>query len=404
MSKKTARIALVTLGPLDEFSIGGLATMTAFLQYVVGEFSPHDCEVISLANSMSDSASVRFLQPWQWLGHPDIVAGRWHGKPYWHVGAYWVELEPKRYQARAGLTELLERFDLVQFVVGYPAWACSARGVSRPILIWTATTSGPDRYSRMRQMASTKRIWTILMLRLAESYDRAAIRLARFVFALSTYTLDQIKPWTLPERIAPAPCGVDTNLFLPDEGENGKYILAVGRLSDARKNIGLLFRAYSRLLKCLPCAPELYLVGDLYPTQQVCHLLAKLRILDKVRFIGPKRGHELAELYRGASTFVLSSDEEGLGIVILEAMASGLPVISTACGGPETLVLHGETGFLTPVGDADTLANAIHLTLTDTVLRNKMRRNARLVAEERFSYHAASKVFLDKYKQILGSI
>ena len=67
---------------------------------------------------------------------------------------------------------------------------------------------------------------------------------------------------------------------------------------------------------------------------------------------GPLGDDELVELYRGAALLALSSDEEGLGLVILEAMASGIPVVSTACGGPQTSVVDGETGFLTPVGDA----------------------------------------------------
>ena len=54
--------------------------------------------------------------------------------------------------------------------------------------------------------------------------------------------------------------------------------------------------------------------------------------------------------------FLLSSNEEGLGLVIGEAMAAGLPVVSTRCGGPETFVVEGVTGYLTPVGDAQAMA------------------------------------------------
>jgi len=111
----------------------------------------------------------------------------------------------------------------------------------------------------------------------------------------------------------------------------------------------------------------------------------------------------LAELYRNALFFVLSSNEEGLGIVILEAMASGLPVVSTACGGPATSLVHGETGLLTPVGDARALADAMQTLLGDSDLRRRMGTEGRRVAEERFSLAAAGKVFLDSYDEVFST-
>lgn len=67
----------------------------------------------------------------------------------------------------------------------------------------------------------------------------------------------------------------------------------------------------------------------------------------------------LRELYNGAFMFVVSWDVVGLGMVILEAMACGLPVFNTACSGPATVIVVGETGLLTQVGDANALAKAL---------------------------------------------
>ena len=107
-------------------------------------------------------------------------------------------------------------------------------------------------------------------------------------------------------------------------------------------------------------------------------------------------------LYRHASLFVLSSDEEGLGIVILEAMASGLAVVSTACGGPETAVVQGETGLLTPVGNVDALAAAIQELVDNPELRRSMGRAGRRRAETTFSMEQTSKVFLEQYERLLS--
>ena len=121
-----------------------------------------------------------------------------------------------------------------------------------------------------------------------------------------------------------------------------------------------------------------------------------LGISDYVKFRQNVLVEELARLYQGASLFVLSSDEEGLGIVILEAMASGLPVVSTRCGGPETAVVEGETGYLTPVGDARALADAMQHLLSHPELRQRLGRAGRQCVEERFSIEAAGKVYLGK--------
>jgi glycosyltransferase involved in cell wall biosynthesis len=110
----------------------------------------------------------------------------------------------------------------------------------------------------------------------------------------------------------------------------------------------------------------------------------------------------LAQLYRNASLFVLSSDEEGLGLVILEAMASGLPVVSTRCGGPETAVIEGETGYLTPVRDACALTDAMHMLLDDPALRHRMGQAGRAIAEARFSIAVAGKAYLTCYDTLLG--
>jgi hypothetical protein len=100
---------------------------------------------------------------------------------------------------------------------------------------------------------------------------------------------------------------------------------------------------------------------------------------------------------------VLSSNEEGLAIVILEAMASGLAVVSTDCGGPATAVTEGETGFLTPVGDVESFSAAMQKLISDPVLCQRMGQAGRRVALERFSLAAAGKVFLDKYDEFFES-
>ena len=87
--------------------------------------------------------------------------------------------------------------------------------------------------------------------------------------------------------------------------------------------------------------------------------------------------------------------------MILEAMASGLPVVSTDCGGPATAVIPDVTGLLTPVGDAEALAQAMYTILKDPALAEQMGRAGRKRAEKHFSIESAGAVYLDTYKRLL---
>ena len=138
------------------------------------------------------------------------------------------------------------------------------------------------------------------------------------------------------------------------------------------------------------------------PSEDDWDMAKSLGIRDVIEFREDVPIDELASLYRNAALFVLPSNEEGLGIVLLEAMASGTPVVSTRCGGPETIIVDGETGFLTPVGDAQALAARMRQLLESPQLRRDMGASGRRTIKARFSLDVAGRAFLDKYVEILS--
>jgi glycosyltransferase involved in cell wall biosynthesis len=394
------RVAIIT----HELSlVGGLPTMISFLRRTLINSRRYEVNLISLATSVSDEASLALTRPQTWRQGARIETVPWHDLSFTHVGVWGSELEFQRYQPRRKLTELLQRYDLLQFVAGSPPWVCVARDVKRPIFLWTATTTRADRASQMRRGSFGRRAWASMMVPLTERFERRGLEKADAVFVLSEYTRRTVASISGRKDVQLAPCGVDTDLFHPatDVDRGGDYIVCVARFSDPRKNVRLLLDAYAKLHQQAQTVPDLYLIGD-PPTAEAQSYLRQLGIGDKVRLIEPKRGEELAQLFRRAQFFALSSDEEGLGIVILEAMASGLPVVSTACGGPATAVVEGGTGFLTPVGDVDALAAALQRLVSDPELRARMGAAGRRAAVERFSLAAAGKVFLDRYDEALA--
>lgn len=392
------KIALVT-NELE--AVGGLPTMITFLHRIIKDSGRYDPEIVSVATSSTDASSVRLAAPQTWFQGVQSVQMNWRGMSHTHIGAWGTELEFQRYRPRKKLTDLLNKYDLVQFVVGAPSWANVALHLKRPFVLWTATTTRPDRESRVREYPLHRKVWTNAMTAIAESYEQCALRRADKVLALSQYTFDLIRAQVETEKLFLAPCGIDVAKFTPAaESAARNYILSTARFSDPRKNVRLLLQAYAQVHRNRPDLPDLYLVGD-QPSAENQALLVQLGIAEKVRMLGQKNSDELSELFRNAYLFALSSDEEGLGIVVLEAMASGLPIVCTDCGGPSTAIAQGKSGILTPVGSVDDFAQGLEKLIANPTLAFAMGQEGRRIAEERFSLAATGRVFLDRYDELL---
>jgi len=183
-----------------------------------------------------------------------------------------------------------------------------------------------------------------------------------------------------PEKLKILPRGLDTDLFTPTRrdlkfwpgaGVNGKEVrlLYVGRIS-REKDLDVLAAAYKKVRETtLPV--KLYLVGD-GPYSE-----ALAAALPDAIFLGYLTGEKLANAYASADVFVFPSTTDTFGNVVLEAQASGLPVIVSDIGGPKVLVEDGRTGFVTKAHDPDDFARAIERVSSDSNLRAKMGREAR---------------------------
>lgn len=360
-----------------------------------------DISVITLALSSGDEQSLVLRRPNSWFRRVRNVPTRYAGVACHRVGAFAADFEFQRYRPRKVLTQLLSEFDILQFVVGSPQWAVCAAKVARPKLIWTATTVRDDRRNQMRSAPRLRQLWMRLMTAIVERYERRALAMADGVFALSNYTLSKVKPLVGAGFTRLAISGIDTDLFCPAAHNSEHYLVCVGRLDDPRKNIPLLVRAYHSLRQQLPSAPPLWLVGP-SSDHGVRAQIERLGLGDCIHLHGPVPHGQLPAIYQNAMAFVLSSEEEGLGIVLQEAMACGLPVVSTACGGPETIIEHGRNGLLVPVGDADALAGAMRRLVEDADGRRRMSLAALERARSEFTIEAATRPFLEAYDRILA--
>lgn len=210
----------------------------------------------------------------------------------------------------------------------------------------------------------------------------AEIELADRILIGSTFVRESFVAEGVPaEKLVVIPYGADTRLFEPAEPKKadgeGLRLLFVGQIGQ-RKGISYLLEA-ARRTACQ--GDSLTMVGQVQGSGQA---LAPYR--DYFRHIAHVPRAELREIYRQADVFVLPTLVEGMPIVVLEAMASGLPVITTP-NGPGDIVREGVDGFLVPPRDVDAIVERLERLRHDPDLRIAMGRNARERAQQ-FTWQA----------------
>lgn len=196
-----------------------------------------------------------------------------------------------------------------------------------------------------------------------------------------------------PDRVGIVPCGVDTDRFTPhgpvaDRGTHGHRLIQLGRLVP-RKGAAISITALTRL----PGA-ELLVVGGPPPgrldedheVRRLRDLAHGLGVADRVHFTGGVPSEEVAPLIRSADVVLCPGDYEPFGIVPLEAMACGRPVVATAVGGQLDTVADPATGRLVPPRDPEALARAVAELLADPRLRKSCGEAGRRRVLSRFGW------------------
>ena len=216
------------------------------------------------------------------------------------------------------------------------------------------------------------------------------------------------------DAITVLPMGVDTEYFVKTHDTahlkqkfkiEGPVILFVGRLIDW-KGITYLIRALPEILRRFPTAKAL-IIGSGPQRSELIRMAGAIGVANHIIFIDEVPQADLLAFYSMADIFVLPSivnengETEGLGVVLLEAMACGLPVIGSDVGGIPDIIKNGETGLLVRQKDSQDLSKQIIRLLTDEGFRKKMVSNARNFIETQYSWEIVAQRFLEIYRGVL---
>jgi len=225
--------------------------------------------------------------------------------------------------------------------------------------------------------------------------------------AISNRARAAIEPY-VPGEYRIIPSGVDLNKFRPGlnpaitKNPAEKKILFMGRL-DKRKGVEIIIKAMPFILKSHPNV-RLIIVGKGPMSNAAKKLTHKLEVREKVTFIGAVKSDDLPRYYCSADVFCSPAlGGETLGIVLLEAMACGIPVVASDIPGYNETVVHLNDGLLFPAGDTQKLAESIINILTNNDLRNRLINNG-LQKVKNYAWPLIARLTLDYYYELINKL
>jgi glycosyltransferase involved in cell wall biosynthesis len=312
---------------------------------------------------------------------PSVIKGDGQGRVNYEIA--WEAIrrgELDLVQANGAITWAQGDVNLVPFVHG--AWLRSPLHISRV---------------RRDFYGAYQWVYTVLNAR----WEKKAFRQAKVVVAVSKRVKQELVDIGVPkENIRVILCGVDLQEFSPGNADRRKLglpeqvplALFVGNITINRKNLDTVLHALVQV-------PELHLAvvgtpeGSPYP-----QLTAQLELGERVHFLGNPQ-NVVPDLMRAADLFVFPSRYEPYGLVVIEAMASGLPVITATTTGAAEIVTPESGVVLSDTEDTNTLAQAMSSLKSDRERRQRMGQTARSIAEQ-YSWASMAQSYVDLFEEL----
>jgi glycosyltransferase involved in cell wall biosynthesis len=233
-------------------------------------------------------------------------------------------------------------------------------------------------------------------------YERWVLRRARHIIAISPYVEQEFGGWTRARLYRVENPIPDAYFEIAGEGEPGRILFA-GRVIP-RKDPITAIRAAALLRERFP-EVSLRIAGETEAepayARRVRALVDELGLGDAVHFLGQLDEEALLREYAACSLVLLTSVQETAPVVIEQAMAAGRPVVATAVGGVNGLLMHEVTGLLAPAGDAAAVADALARLLSSPAERARLAQEARRQALQRFKASAVVEQTLAVYREVM---
>lgn len=363
------KIAILSLHPSNGGGI--LSSLSVVYEYLSRFFEP---TVFFLSFDPALSASFK-----KFKFTSRSREATYYGMNCVEVGARWAFWEPGHYAFTLDAwKKVLKGYDYFFVTSGTAIAAYPLVLLNKRYVAWIAAPHDDDRADRIKDLSFFRKIIEDLGHSQMRAIEAKSLGKCRYLFALSHYAYNHFLALRGKSKYPMSVCGYPMKIKKPlvstEMRQKAGHLLAVARFDDPRKNIGMLLRAFDVIYHHQPERP-LVIVGR-RPESHVLAPYASLPSFKNVLFTGPVSAAELERWYQQASVMLITSHQEGLGIVGLEALSYGIPVVATRCGGPADYVINGKTGFLVNKNDDATMARVVLKLLEDKVAYEECAREA----------------------------
>jgi len=251
-------------------------------------------------------------------------------------------------------------------------------------------------------------VWHIRIALPDPLLDRVLVRLATVPVAISATVRERLRPW--PDAHAECriiPNGLDLDAFVATHdraavrrelgiGDDELAIMCVSRMVDGKRQEILLDACAALSAAAIRCV----LVGDGPGANRLRRRAKDADLAGRAIFTGHR--DDVADLLGAADVFVLPAEQEGFGRVVIEAMASGLPVVAADSGGPAEIVDDDTSGLLFASGSSASLADRLERLCAEPALRRRLGKAARRRVHDEYTMQAHTQRVVELYEELLG--
>ena len=348
----TVKPPLAIIAPHPAHGGGVLSSLKIVYEFCQRYFVPKVYCLSFLPSVAMSLRNFRFTSSAREFMHDDML--------FVEIGARWSRWEPGHYWFTRGLWQhYLAPYRYVFVTGGTPHVAHPAVMLQKNFILWLASTFFDDRKHRLEKASWSEKMFEKINHPFMNAIEQKVLKKATVLLPISSYTkklCDEVLGFERDAvRVTPVP--VEARGYEKSFLSGSLRVIAVGRFTDPRKNLNMLLNVCEKLLgtDARFCVD---IVG-VYPRNHPDVIRLSVKFASRIIFHGFTEQKVLDELYRGAFVSVITSDQEGLGIVGLDALSWGIPVITTRCGGVVDYVKPGVSGFLVEPHDVCEMVESI---------------------------------------------
>lgn len=378
LTYKKPKIAILTIR--NSYNYGGvLSSLKVVYQFCQQYFEPKvfflgfDQEISTSLRSCKMTSSSKSLS--------------YFGMNCTEIGARWAFWEPGHYAFTLPMwRELLQDYDYFFVVSGTSLAAHPLVQLNKKFTMWIGTPYDQDRTERVKELRGIRFLIDRLAHKKMNSIEKNILQKASFIWAISSYAQSEFERIIGHKKENLQLCGYPIDCSQAPTLEalrKEKILLAVGRYSDPRKNLDMLIRVFEKLHRQMPDL-KLYIVG-MKPSTEKLFEISSSPSFQNIVFTGQISSADLKALYAQAYLLLITSYQEGLGIVGLESLLHGTPVIATDCGGTSDYVINDVTGYLVEVNDDEAMVNKAQALLTSVELYRELSYAGQQLITQKFS-------------------